>query len=73
MEEMLIKIPEGLAAKFRAIVPRGERSKVIAKLIEEEIKKHDERLYKAALELTKNEKLNKEMEEWDVTAGDGIE
>ncbi len=73
MEEMLIKIPEGLAAKFRAIVPRGKRSKIIARLMEEEIKKHDEKLYNIALELTKNEKLNKEMEDWDVTIGDGIE
>jgi len=32
-----------------------------------------ESLQKKALELTKNEKLNKEMEEWDVTTGDEID
>jgi len=68
MGEMLIKIPEELAAKFRSIVPRGERSKIIAKLIEEEVKRRDEKLYKIALELERNEKLNKEMEEWDVVS-----
>jgi metal-responsive CopG/Arc/MetJ family transcriptional regulator len=73
MKEMLIKIPEELAAKFRSIVPRGERSKIIAKLIEEEVGRRDEKLYKIALELEKNKKLNKEMKDWDITAGDGIE
>jgi len=73
MKEMLIKIPEELATKFKSIVPRGERSKIIAKLIEEEVGRRDEKLYKIALELEKNEKLNKEMKEWDITTGDGIE
>jgi metal-responsive CopG/Arc/MetJ family transcriptional regulator len=73
MKEMLIKIPEELAAKFKSAVPRGERSKVIAKLIEEEIRRRDDKLYKIALELEKNEKLNEEMKDWDITAGDGIE
>jgi len=73
MKEMLIKIPEELAAKFKSVVPRGERSKVIAKLIEEEIRRRDDKLYKIALELEKNEKLNGEMKDWDITAGDGIE
>jgi metal-responsive CopG/Arc/MetJ family transcriptional regulator len=73
MKEMLIKIPEELAAKFKSVVPRGERSKVIAKLIEEEIRRRDDKLYKIALELEKNEKLNEEMKDWDITAGDGIE
>ena len=73
MKEMLIKIPEELAAKFRSIVPRGESSKIIAKLIEEEVGRRDEKLYKIALELEKNKKLNKEMKDWDITAGDGIE
>ena len=38
--------------KFDSIVPRGQRSKVIAKLIEE-VKRHEDKLYKIALELEK--------------------
>lgn len=68
-----MKIPEELAKKLKSIVPSGERSKIIAKLIEEEIKRHDEKLYMIALELEKNDKLNEEMKEWDITTGDGIE
>jgi hypothetical protein len=41
-----------LAKKFDSIVPRGQRSKVIAKLIEE-VKRHEDKLYKIALELKK--------------------
>jgi hypothetical protein len=42
-----------LRKKFDSIVPRGQRSKVIAKLIEEEVKRHEDKLYKIALELEK--------------------
>jgi len=41
-----------LRKKFDSIVPRGQRSKVIAKLIEE-VKRHEDKLYKIALELEK--------------------
>ena len=58
--------------KFNSIVPRGQRSKVIAKLIEE-VKRYEEKLYKIALELEKYKTLNREMEDWDTTIGDVIE
>jgi len=61
-----------LRKKFDSIVPRGQRSKVIAKLIEE-VKRHEEKLHKIALELEKNETLNEKMEDWDTTTGDVIE
>jgi len=69
---LFIEIAEELAKKFDSIVPRGQRSKVISKLIEE-VKRHKDKLYKAALKLEKNETLNREMEDWDTTTGDGIE
>jgi hypothetical protein len=40
------------AKEFDSIVSRGQRSKVIAKLIEE-VKRCEDKLYKAALELEK--------------------
>jgi len=61
-----------LRKKFNSIVPRGQRSKVIAKLIEE-VKRYEEKLYKIALELEKYKTLNREMEDWDTTIGDVIE
>ena len=61
-----------LAKKFDSIVTRGQRSKVIAKLIEE-VKRHEDKLYKAALKLEKNETLNEKMEDWDIATEDVIE
>jgi len=52
IKELFIEIAEELAKKFDSIVPRGQRSKVIAKLIEE-VKRHEEKLHKIALKLEK--------------------
>jgi transcriptional regulatory protein LevR len=53
IKESFIIILEELAKKFDSIVPRGQRSKVIAKKLIEEVKRHEEKLYKIALELEK--------------------
>jgi len=46
---LFIKIAEELAKKFDSIVPKGQRIKVITKLIEE-VRRHENKLYKIALE-----------------------
>jgi hypothetical protein len=56
-----------------ATIPPRQRSKVIAKLLEDEVKKREQELYQAALAVEQDEELNAEMREWDVTLGDGIE
>jgi len=71
-KKLFIEILEELAKKFDSIVSRGQRSKVIAKLIEE-VKRHEDKLYKAALKLEKNETLNEKMEDWDIATEDVIE
>jgi hypothetical protein len=45
----------------------------MASLLEKEIQRREKDLYKCALEVEAGEKLNREMSDWDVTAGDGIE
>jgi metal-responsive CopG/Arc/MetJ family transcriptional regulator len=52
IKELFIEILEELAEEFDSIVSRGQRSKVIAKLIEE-VRRHKDKLYKAALKLEK--------------------
>ncbi len=66
-------MPDDLTARMRAVIPPGQRNKVIAFLLENEIERREKVLYKCALEVKANEKLNREMSDWDVTAGDGIE
>ncbi len=72
MSKVLISIPDELAFRMRAIIPVRQRSKIIAFLIEKEINKREQALYDCAVAVEKDEALNKEMEDWDSTAGDGL-
>jgi len=72
MHKMLISIPEDLACRLRVIIPLRQRSKVIACLIAKEVEQRESSLYACALAVEKDEALNKEMKDWDVTIGDGL-
>lgn len=72
MEKVLVSIPDVLIDRFRALIPARQRSKVIAYLIETEVEKREKALYECALALEKDEDLNKEMSEWDITLMDGL-
>jgi hypothetical protein len=73
MEKVLVSLPDDLVARMRTIIPTRQRSKVLAKLLEEELKKRENELYKCACEVDADEALNTEMADWDTTVGDGIE
>ncbi len=61
MQKVLISLPDNLA-----------RSKIISELIEKEIKRREKSLYQCACEVEKDDALNREMEDWNITVGDGI-
>ncbi len=73
MPKVLVSLPEDLVRRMRSLIPNRMRSKVIAKLLEEELARREEELYQCATEVEKDEALNKEMDEWEATVGDGIE
>ena len=73
MQKVLISIPDSLAHRLRVILPARQRSKIIALLIKQEIERREHSLYFCALEVEKDEALNKEMQEWDVTLSDGLD
>jgi hypothetical protein len=50
---------------MKAVIPAGERSAVLSKLLEKEITLREHQFYKAALELEANQGLKKEMQNWD--------
>jgi metal-responsive CopG/Arc/MetJ family transcriptional regulator len=72
MQKVLISISDSLASRMKAVIPNRQRSKVISQLIEKELKKREVALYRCALEIEKDEALNAEMKEWEVTVTDGI-
>ena len=73
MQKILISLPDDLAARMRVVIPNRQRSKIIAEILENELIKRERKLYECASEVETDEALNKEMLDWDITAGDGIE
>lgn len=72
MQKILISVPDQLANRMRATIPDRQRSKTIAHLIEEEIKKREHKLHVCALAVEKDQALSDEMSEWDITLKDGL-
>lgn len=71
--QVLLHLPDGLAARFKAAVPPRQRSAFVAELLERALPEDEDPLYLIALELEKDEAFNQEMAEWDSVVGDGIE
>jgi len=73
MNKVLISIPAQLAMRMKTALPQRQRSKIITRLIEQEVEKREKMLYKCALDVEKDNALNEEMKEWDTTLQDGLE
>lgn len=73
MRKVLVSIPEGLMDRMKAVIPARQRSKLLSKLLEDEVKRREADLYRCALEVENDKGLAAEMKEWDATAGDGID
>lgn len=73
MQKVMISIPDVLAERMRAFIPSGQRSRIIVEILEAEIRKRELELYRCALDLEKDEDLNKEIDDWNSVAGDNIE
>ena len=72
MHKILISIPDNLAYRLRVVIPARQRSKIITCLITKEIEQREKILYTCALEVEKDNALNKEMKAWDITTNDGL-
>lgn len=71
--KVLVSLPDELYARMQAVIPAGQRSRVVAALLEEEVKRRERELYECALAVEQDEPLQAEMADWEVTVGDGIE
>jgi len=58
---------------MKAVFPNRKRSRIIAELLKEEIKRREQMLYDCAREVEEDEVLNSEMSDWNITTGNGIE
>jgi metal-responsive CopG/Arc/MetJ family transcriptional regulator len=71
--KVLVSLPAELYARMQAVIPPRQRSKVVAELLEAEVRRREQELYECALAVEHDEQLQAEMADWDVTSGDGIE
>ncbi len=73
MQKILVSLPEDLVNRMKTTIPARKRSQVVKELLEKEIQRREKALHRCALAVEKDKPLNREMAEWDVTIGDGIE
>ena len=72
--QMLIHLPDDLAARFRHCVPSRKRSGFVRGLLEHALPDPDEALYRLALKAEKDDaKHIAEAVAWDQTSGDGLD
>jgi hypothetical protein len=74
--QILIRLPEEIAAKLKAAVPARQRNKFVADLVASAVARHEDKLAKIADAVTKDEKriptIAQETRDWDATVGDGL-
>ncbi|MBI5606613.1 MAG: hypothetical protein HY879_25050 [Deltaproteobacteria bacterium] len=61
---MTISLPDQLAKRFQAIVSPRQRSRMLAALLAQELKKKEEALEAACLSANRDRLLEKEIDEW---------
>ena len=71
--QVLLQLPDDLAARFKAAVPKQARSAFVAELLAKALPEQDDALYHLALEVENDPELSAMADDWDVTAGDGLE
>ena len=73
MQQILVRIPDELARRFKRRVPARGRSAFVQRLLEQALPPdEDDPLYQAALAVEHDDRLTAEMAEWDTTSGDGL-
>jgi len=77
VQQILIRLPEDVAARFKAAVPARQRNKFVADLVAKAVARHEDELIKIAVAVSEEERRNpelaQEMRDWEATIGDGIE
>ncbi|ROH89559.1 hypothetical protein ED208_10545 [Stagnimonas aquatica] len=73
MTQLLMSLPDALAARLKSAVPARQRSKFIAELLERELDKQESALYQSALAVEQDSRLREEMADWDITSPDGLD
>jgi hypothetical protein len=75
--QILIRLPEDVATRFKAAVPARQRNKFVADLVARAVARQEDELARIAAAVTDEERRNSElaheMRDWEATIGDGME
>lgn len=76
-QQILIRLPEDIAARFKAAVPARQRNKFVADLVARAVARQEDELTRIAVAVTDEERCNpelaQEMRDWEATIDDGME
>ncbi len=76
-QQILIRLPEDIAVRFKAAVPARQRNKFISDLVARAVARQEDELTRIAAAVTDEERRNpelaQEMRDWEATIGDGME
>ncbi|OQY42063.1 MAG: hypothetical protein B6240_14370 [Desulfobacteraceae bacterium 4572_87] len=70
--QITLSIPDVVARRFQAVVPARQRSRLVTRLLEQELSKHDDTLAAACHAANRDKVLQREIEEWQ-SFDDGID
>ena len=73
MQKVLLSVPDDLIGRMKVVIPPRQRSKILIRLLEDEVTIRETKLHQLAREVESDKSLNAEMEDWDTTIGDGID
>jgi hypothetical protein len=73
MQKVLVSVPDDLLGRMKVVIPPGQRSKILTRLLEDEVSLRETKLYQLARDVENDKSLNAEMEAWNTTIGDGID
>jgi hypothetical protein len=68
-----ITLPKSLIEDLHSYIPRRQLSHFISQAVFDELKHKKEMMAQAFREASQDEKLNAELEIWDVSIGDGLD
>ena len=63
--KITLELPDALARKFKATVPNGRRSKLVAELLAEELRSHESILERAAKKANTFKQFTVDMKDWE--------
>ncbi|MBI2119299.1 MAG: hypothetical protein HYT97_06705 [Elusimicrobia bacterium] len=65
-------LPRDVYSALKSLIPERKRSQIVTNLLQSEIRKREQELFKIAKSVEKDSALNAEMKDWNTTIHDGL-